>query len=153
PVLIHCRRGADRTGMVSAIALLLHSDLPFAESRRQLGLRYGHVRFAKTRVLDEFFDSYEAWFRAAGKTHSCAMFRHWILHEYDGGCAYRLEKFTPLELHARKGEPTAFRVRLVNTGKRDWNIRAGVYAGMHLGFQVFAASNEVLVEGRAGKLD
>jgi len=28
---------------ISAVALLLSSDLPFDEARRQLGLRYGHV--------------------------------------------------------------------------------------------------------------
>jgi protein tyrosine phosphatase (PTP) superfamily phosphohydrolase (DUF442 family) len=31
PLLIHCKRGADRTGLVSALALVLEQDPPFSE--------------------------------------------------------------------------------------------------------------------------
>src|SRR5262249_12041484 len=54
PLLFHCRRGADRTGMVSTIALLLQNDVTLAQARRQLGPRYGHVRLGKTAALDRF---------------------------------------------------------------------------------------------------
>ena len=43
PLLFHCQRGTDRTGLASAVALLLLTDRPYDEARRQLGLRYGHV--------------------------------------------------------------------------------------------------------------
>ena len=60
PVLFHCKSGADRAGMMSALFLALHEGRPVAEARRQLGLRYGHIRHGKTGVLDAFFDAYQA---------------------------------------------------------------------------------------------
>lgn len=59
PVLFHCKSGADRAGMMAALYLALHEGRPVAEARRQLGLRYGHIRQGKTGVLDAFFDAYQ----------------------------------------------------------------------------------------------
>lgn len=59
PVLFHCKSGADRVGMMAALFLALHEGRPVAEARRQLGLRYGHIRQGKTGVLDAFFDAYQ----------------------------------------------------------------------------------------------
>ena len=60
PVLFHCKSGADRAGMMSALFLALHEGRPVAEARRQLSLKYGHIRHGKTGILDAFFDAYEA---------------------------------------------------------------------------------------------
>ena len=60
PVLFHCKSGADRAGMMSALFLALHEGRPVAEARRQLSLFYGHVKQGKTGVLDAMFDAYEA---------------------------------------------------------------------------------------------
>lgn len=153
PLLLHCRRGADRTGMASVIALLVQTDMPLAEARRQLGPRFGHVRVSKTAALDEFFDRYEAYLRDKGMLHDRAAFRHWILNEYGDGYSYRWEEFTPLEREVRTGEPIGFRVKLRNTGSRTWQIRAGIFAGMHLGFELYGPGNERMTEGRAGRMD
>src|SRR5439155_15939213 len=59
PILIHCRRGADRTGMASVIAGLLKTDMTLEQVRCQLGPRYGHIPLGQTAVLDRFFDQYE----------------------------------------------------------------------------------------------
>ena len=60
PVLFHCKSGADRAGMMSALYLALHEGRPVAEARKQLSLKYGHIAQGKTGVLDAFFDAYEA---------------------------------------------------------------------------------------------
>lgn len=60
PAVFHCKSGADRAGLVSALYLLAHAGRPIDEARRHLSLRYGHVRWGKTGVLDAFFDAYEA---------------------------------------------------------------------------------------------
>ena len=59
PVLFHCKSGADRAGMMAAMYLVLHEGRTVAEARRQLHLRFGHVRHGKTGVLGAFFDAYE----------------------------------------------------------------------------------------------
>lgn len=58
PVLVHCKSGADRAGMMSALYLILHEKRPVREAMRQLSWRFGHFRFARTGVLDAFFDAY-----------------------------------------------------------------------------------------------
>jgi protein tyrosine/serine phosphatase len=68
PALIHCKSGSDRAGLAAALYLHVHEDKPLAEARRQLSLRYGHVRAAKTGVLDHFLDEYEKDHAATGRS-------------------------------------------------------------------------------------
>ncbi len=58
PVLLHCKSGADRAGLASAIYLHVMEGVPIEEARRQLSLRFGHVRHADTGILDAFFERY-----------------------------------------------------------------------------------------------
>ncbi len=58
PALVHCKSGADRAGFMTALYLILREQRPAAEAMRQLSLRYGHFRFAKTGILDAFFELY-----------------------------------------------------------------------------------------------
>lgn len=60
PVLLHCKSGADRAGLASALYLALIEERPVAEARKQLSPAFGHFRQGKTGVLDAFFDAYEA---------------------------------------------------------------------------------------------
>ena len=54
PALIHCKSGADRTGLAAGIWLLLQGRPPEA-ALAQLSLRFGHVRQGRTGILDAFF--------------------------------------------------------------------------------------------------
>ncbi len=54
PVLIHCKSGADRTGLVAGIWLLLQGR-PMEAALRQLHWRFGHVSASRTGILDAFF--------------------------------------------------------------------------------------------------
>ena len=58
PILLHCKSGADRAGLASAIALILRYEVTPARALRQLSLRYWHVRQAKTGILDFFLEHY-----------------------------------------------------------------------------------------------
>jgi protein tyrosine phosphatase (PTP) superfamily phosphohydrolase (DUF442 family) len=58
PVLLHCKSGADRAGIVSSLYLFFKEGRPIEESVRHLSLRYGHVKQADTGVLDYFFERY-----------------------------------------------------------------------------------------------
>ena len=78
PALVHCKSGADRAGFFAALYLLIHEGRPLAEAMRQLSLRYGHFRFAKTGILDAFFDAY----RVEGEAKGIA-FLDWARDVYD----------------------------------------------------------------------
>jgi len=58
PMLIHCKSGADRTGLISALYRFLKEGVPLSEARRQLSLRYGYLRHSRSGILDLFFTSY-----------------------------------------------------------------------------------------------
>lgn len=74
PALLHCKSGADRTGLAAGVWLLLQGR-SVAEAAAQLTWRYGHVAAAKTGILDAFFAEYAA----AGDVP----FLEWLEHDYD----------------------------------------------------------------------
>jgi Protein tyrosine/serine phosphatase len=66
PVLIHCKSGADRTGLMATLYLIFKGiDIKTAKS--QLSFRYLHVRLAKSGILDSFFDNYVNYLSNNGK--------------------------------------------------------------------------------------
>ncbi|MEM6488986.1 MAG: sulfur transferase domain-containing protein [Pseudomonadota bacterium] len=82
PVLFHCKSGADRAGFMAALWLVAMEDRPVGEAMAQLSLRYGHLRRAKTGVLDAFFAAYAAdTSDTVGGAGSG--FRHWVAERYD----------------------------------------------------------------------
>ena len=78
PVLVHCKSGADRAGLFAALYLILRRNAPVAEAKRQLSLRFGHFRHAKTGILDAFLDAYGRDGEARGLS-----FRDWVETAYD----------------------------------------------------------------------
>ena len=79
PLLIHCKSGADRAGLVSTIWLILKGE-PVARATKQMQFwRHGHIKAAKTGVLDAFFDAWGDW----QHTHPDATFRDWVANDYD----------------------------------------------------------------------
>ncbi len=85
PVLLHCKSGADRAGMMATLYLFLHEGRPLREAVRQLSLYYGHVKQAKTGVIDYLFETY--LIDTEGKPPIMAdpaqNFLHWIETRYD----------------------------------------------------------------------
>src|SRR5439155_3564042 len=82
PILIHCKQGADRTGLVSALTLLLYTDASLARARRELWPHRGHGRFGRTAAMDDFFDRYDAWLAGRNEPHTPARFRDWLTRHY-----------------------------------------------------------------------
>ena len=58
PAMMHCKSGADRAGLMSALYLLIVEGKPAREAARQLAWKYGHIKQAKTGLLDAFFAAY-----------------------------------------------------------------------------------------------
>lgn len=58
PAMMHCKSGADRAGLMAALYLLIVEKRPAREAAKQLAWKYGHVKQAKTGLLDAFFAAY-----------------------------------------------------------------------------------------------
>ena len=57
PVLIHCKSGADRTGLMATL-YLINKGIDVDDAKKQLSLKYLHIRLAKSGILDHFFESF-----------------------------------------------------------------------------------------------
>lgn len=82
PLLIHCHTGADRTGLASAITLLVYTDTDLATARKQLDLRFGHYRYGKAGWIHRFLDIYQIWLCLGYRDHSPQNFMTWIATRY-----------------------------------------------------------------------
>ena len=60
PVLIHCRAGADRSGLAAALWQVVVDGADGSSAGKQLSIRYGHLPFGPTQTLDAFFDQWVA---------------------------------------------------------------------------------------------
>ena len=153
PLLFHCRHGADRTGLASAVALLLQKEISLDEARGQLAVRFGHVSLGRLRYLDRFFQLYSLWLQTHEFEHTPAHFCEWIAADNfpgEGRCTIEALQ-APEEMVC--GYPGSVRVRIHNTGITPWQLRSGTNAGYHAGFLLFDEQDQSIGSGRAGLLD
>lgn len=78
PFLFHCKSGADRTGLVAALYLMVNEGQSVEQARAQLSFRFLHIRRTATGILDHFLDVY-----AARNAQSPILILDWIKTEYD----------------------------------------------------------------------
>ena len=58
PVLIHCKSGADRAGLMAVFYRHFHLGEPISKAMSQLSKKYLHSREGLTGVLDHFLETY-----------------------------------------------------------------------------------------------
>jgi len=66
PALMHCKSGADRASVMSALYVHFQLGQPIEQAMEQLSLRYLHMRTSLTGVLDRVFETYLAEGKSAG---------------------------------------------------------------------------------------
>jgi protein tyrosine/serine phosphatase len=76
PALVHCKSGADRAGLAAGLFVLFEGGTA-RDALRQLSLRFGHIKQAKTGILDAFFLRYQR--EGEGKK----TFLDWVRDDYD----------------------------------------------------------------------
>lgn len=76
PAIMHCKSGADRAGLASGLMVMFEGGTS-ADALRQLSWRFGHIRQAKTGILDAFFLRYQR--EAEGRKP----FLDWVRDDYD----------------------------------------------------------------------
>lgn len=76
PFLIHCKSGADRAGLASAVYLMAIEGRSVEEARGMLSLRFFHVRRSRAGALDRVLDGYASDGRGLS-------FEDWVRDVYD----------------------------------------------------------------------
>lgn len=63
PVLIHCKAGADRSGLASALYVAAVAKLGEDAAEQQISIRYGHISLpvSETYAMDRTFEALEPW--------------------------------------------------------------------------------------------
>jgi protein tyrosine/serine phosphatase len=76
PALLHCKSGADRAGLAAGLCVLFDGGSA-KDALRQLSWRYGHIKQARTGILDAFFLRYQR--EGEGREP----FLKWLERDYD----------------------------------------------------------------------
>ena len=78
PAVMHCKSGADRTGIMGVLYRHFHMGDTIEKAMEQLKFKYLHVKQGKTGMLDFFFNDYLKY----AKTHGIE-FIDWVETVYD----------------------------------------------------------------------
>lgn len=78
PAVMHCKSGADRTGIMGVLYRHFKMGEPIEDAIKQLSLKYLHVKQGKTGMLDFFFNDYIEY----NKTHNMP-FMDWVETVYE----------------------------------------------------------------------
>ena len=78
PFVLHCKSGADRAGLVSAIYIIIQKNLSVTEAKKQLSFKYLHLDFTKTGILDYILNVFDERLKIENID-----FLDWIKKEYN----------------------------------------------------------------------
>lgn len=78
PFLMHCKSGADRAGLASALYLMHVEGRPLEEARKQLSFRFLHLKSTATGIMDHILECYET-----DTTERPMPVREWFETRYD----------------------------------------------------------------------
>lgn len=141
PVLIHCQGGTDRSGLASAVALLL-ADRDLAEADAQFAIRFGYPGPSLGSDLPGFLAEYREWLAEHRHPHTADRFRSWVATDY---VAYYYEAeidFDVPEEPIRVGDEFTLRLRVTNRSSQDIPLRCDEGAGVRLSVRLRALAPE-----------
>ncbi len=82
PLLIHCKAGADRTGLATAIYLMMRKGESPRQAARAFTLIHSHVPFFGPEHLHEPLEEYARWLDSRKLAHTAQRFRDWVRNDY-----------------------------------------------------------------------
>jgi protein tyrosine/serine phosphatase len=82
PLLIHCKAGADRTGLASALYLMQRRGESPRQAMRAFTLFHSHIPFFGTQHLHEPLEEYATWLDSKQLAHTAQRFRDWVKDDY-----------------------------------------------------------------------
>ena len=149
PLLLHCRAGAERSGLAAAVAVLLDGQ-DLAAARAEFAVDKGFIQAWNPR-LPRVLDDYETWL--AGQPTTPERFRSWVASEY-APYFYRAQ-IEPIAVptHIVPGAPAELRVRVTNTSRQPIPFQSARDHGVHLGAHLRAPGGADPTELRAGFVD
>lgn len=129
PLLIHCKGGADRSGMASAIALSINQNPPLPELKQQFSWRYFVVPFTRS-TGPLLFSDYEEWLKSSGRKHDRDNLLFWIKNvyvDYKGNLEYWID--TVQEAIFAENDSNEIFVAHIKKGSKKISIKGWSFDG------------------------
>jgi hypothetical protein len=153
PLLLHCRAGVERSGLASAVALLLAGEFPSA-AREQFSLRFGFHPWISRSDLPRVIDRYEAWLDEHSIEHDPEAFRSWVDTAYVAAFYDAALEIIDFPETIRAGETVQFALQVTNSSPDSMRFREARDFGVHIGTQLASIhSTAFSSEGRSGVRD
>lgn len=89
PILIHCRHGSDRTGLASAMVLILKNDSSIDDIEKQTSWRY--LALSPHSVGKLVLPKYAKWLNSQHKLSTAKNFYTWLNTVYKKSNSYSLD--------------------------------------------------------------
>ncbi|QDU64059.1 hypothetical protein Pan216_49470 [Planctomycetes bacterium Pan216] len=142
PILIHCRRGSDRTALASALYRVLYTGASLDEAMSCYQLRYGHTGWDRGCRLPHLFDLYTAWLEEENLPHTPERLRDWLLetpsHAHFAAKIVVQEPPISRTVH----QPDEIVVDITNTSDRPWSFSRHAERSVHVELRIGSENGE-----------
>lgn len=153
PLLLHCRAGVERSGLASAVALLLEGA-SVSSAREQFSLRFGFHPWLARSDLPRVIDRYEAWLEEQSIEHDPSAFRSWVDTAYVAAFYDAALEIVEFPETLRVGEAIELALQVTNSSPDPMRFRETRDFGVHIGTRLTSTHSAVFSrEGRAGARD
>jgi protein tyrosine phosphatase (PTP) superfamily phosphohydrolase (DUF442 family) len=153
PLLLHCRAGVERSGLASAVVLLLEGA-SLASARDQFSLRFGFHPWLARSDLPRVINRYETWLEAQAIEHDPDAFRNWVDAAYIAGFYDATLEIVEFPETLRAGEAIQLALQVTNSSPDPMRFRETRDFGVHIGTQMASTGSAAFShEGRAGARD
>ncbi len=82
PLLIHCKSGADRTGLASALYRIVKRGESPVQAATAFSCEFGHIPIGGTEHLHEPLAEYSSWLNGHRLANTPERFRDWVKNQY-----------------------------------------------------------------------
>ena len=85
PILVHCKSGADRTGLGVSLYHMIVQKEPPEKALSGFSIYHAHIPLFGPERLQQPIREYAAWLAAKNLIHTPERFRDWVEKEYQDG--------------------------------------------------------------------
>jgi undecaprenyl-diphosphatase len=153
PLLLHCRAGVERSGLASALVMLLEGA-SVEKARDQFSIRYGFHPWLSQSNLPRVIDRYAAWLETHSVEHSAEVFRRWAMTDYVAEFYAAGLEIVEFPQATRVGEVIQLSLRVTNRSPEPMRFRAEKAFGVHVGMRLESVDSDAFERAsRAGLQD